>query len=494
MTPRQSFAAVALGSSYSLYRWTLLSIGGLAVLIAAAFLRGTPEESDWYVLHIVPGVLVVLFCATTIGRLIGASALIVNSLTLPTLTLLAAFNVVTFWRDGIRIQLFTDSPNLLGAGLVVGVLGTIAVQPRTKAWALWLPVVALATAFTGSRTALLALLAGWGVYTLLRARDPWFRWVTLAAALLVVAFALLSTRQAIVEAGSPNLLRMTTSFGGSAWDAQFAREVLIQRAVAPGPMPSTRADRIAGAASNYALILLQSVGRSVAGAPYIGSVYLRADVPQDVVLSTQMSRAVCRVSRTWQRCQTPVAFGDGLTNAQLRLEATEVGGSIDVYAYGPQLENSLVALPYAPRGTRFLPADVVERFGLLGGHLHAYGERVPAMAIALARFRESPVVGVGISGLATSFAPADGSNGDRSAAHAHNFLLERLAAEGVLGLLGWFLVLGTTAAFAFRGMGTHVLPLMVAVLILNSLDNTLLFSGSYFTLFVVFGLSWHTRQ
>ena len=471
----------------TLPRWLALCALGLGFLILTALLRGTPEDIGWYLWHVVPGVAVVVFCATALGRRVGTTVLLAYAAVLPTLTLLVGFGLVDPWADGVRVQLFTDNPNLLGADLVAVTLTAMVVRPRLP-WALWLPLVAMAVVLTGSRTGLFALGLASSIWLL----SPWLLWrsrmVILGGAVVVAMLLVFASSQYRLEDASANLLRVSTTFSDSLWNDRFAASFNVERGATRGPVARSTADRLTASTTDHVLTVYQSGERAVDGGAYVASVYLRSETPQRVVLSSHLSRTTCEVHDVWQRCFTPPGVGDGRLMAQFRLEVQSAGDGYDLFAFGPQLERSHSPTAYSPTGVAPLPRQVIDRFVVPNRDQLQPDPRWSAMTDAYAVFLMSPLAGVGQARLASLFSNDNGGTPISAAHHAHNLVLHRLAADGLFGALAWLLLVGSlTLALVVHTRWLGV-PWLTGIVVLNLVDMTLFHSGSYFAAAIVCGV------
>ena len=463
----------------TLSRWLALSALGLGVLLLTALLRGTPEDIGWYLWHVLPAVAVVALCATTVGRLVTTVALITYAAALPLLTLLVGVGAIDPWHDGVRLQLFTDNPNLLGADLVAVTLAAMVVRPRLP-WAFWLPLVALAVVFTGSRTGLFAL----GLASSIWLFSPWLRFrsrlILLGGAVVVALVLAGASSQYRLEDASANLLRVSTTFSDPSWNTRFAASFSVERHATRGPIAGTTAERLTASTSDHVLTVHQSGERSVAGTAYVASVYLRSDTPQRVVLSSHLSRTTCDVRDEWQRCFTPPGVGDGRLMAQFRLEVQDAGDGFDLFAFGPQLERSYSPTAYSATGVAPLPRQLIDRFVVPSRDQWLPDPRWQAMTDAYAVFLMSPWVGVGQAPLASFFSIDNAATPVPTAHHAHNLFLHRLAADGLLGALAWLLLVAPLIYALVVHARLVGFPWLVGIVTLNLVDMTIFHSGSYF--------------
>src|SRR5690606_25400171 len=140
---------------------------------------------------------------------------------------------------------------------------------------------------------------------------------------------------------------------------------------------------------------------SVNEAPYVGSVYLRAERTGQIGLSTNHISTVCNVGPSWSRCFTPVGFGNGCTCVQRQFHYLAPGDYIDVYIWGAQVERG-----YSPSQVEntsvspfvdYLRSSVLPRFQLIGWpHDQNVQSRLATYAVAWSFFLQHPVAGVGL--------------------------------------------------------------------------------------------------
>jgi O-antigen ligase len=375
--------------------------------------------------------------------------------------------------DAARIAIFVGNPNVLGAALVTAMAAWAAVAPgRRWVWWAW-PLVALAVLNTGSRTSGGALLAAGTVWMVLLAlRLPRRRLLAPLVALLVVAAAAFAWQRGVVEL-TPNLLAAPSDLTHPAWRAHGERVEIVADAV-PGPFEGTRAQRLVGSATPTGRnVLLQSLGRSEAGVPYVASVYLRADTPQQLRLSSHLASVICEVDATWRRCITPVGYGDDVRQRQLHLRAVDRGGSFDVYVFGAQYERGEAATPFLDLRPAWIPQPMVNRYDLR--RITFLPEnRVAIWQAGLGIARESPWFGVGLSASADTFRERTrASLGGDGVTYAHNLAIQLLAAHGVVGLAAALLFAGALLSTLSAVGWTRLAPLLLASALLNTWDLTL---------------------
>lgn len=445
--------------------WGALSVSSLAVGDARAV------AVTGAVLAV--GVAIVWAARAAAFRRASAVAVAVYGPALAVATL-AAGATSTAAGDGARIALFTGNPNDLGAALVVAstAWAALASKCRYVAW-VW-PLVALAVLNTGSRTsggALLAAGAVWLVVLLLLERRPR---LLLAPVVLVavVALAAVAWQRGVVEI-SPNLLAAPNDLTYRAWRTDLAERVEVVPDAVDGPFPGTRGQRlVAQALPGSRTLMLQSTGGSEPGTPYVASIYVRADVPQRLVLSSHLASTTCAVGAEWTRCVTPAAPGDGATQAQFYLRAPVRGGAVDLYLFGAQYEVGTEASPFLDVRPAWLPQEMVRRYDLRRITLLPESRRVVwAAAIDLAR--DHPWFGVGLTAAPDAFRERTADAFPGGVTYAHHLALQLWAVFGVVGLAGAaVLALAVLSALSRTGWA-RLAPLLVALTLLNTWDLTL---------------------
>jgi hypothetical protein len=471
--------------------WFALVLLGFAILAAVAIKGGRPEDVAWYVTHVMPLLAVLLFSLTTLGKTVLSVGLITYGIALPVSALVAA---LWAWNEPSRLTLFTENANLLAADLVAVFFATTLIRPRWP-WPWMLPLVAIAVALTGSRTGAIALLVATGAWSLLPRPPIRFRRDIAVSVLFLLAFLAFAFQEVRTDAAGANLLTVTTTFASSAWSVFAGSDVHVTPGAVAGPWPGTRADRIIARAESSTLTLYQSINRSLEGTPYVASVYLRSDTPQDIILSSHLAKTKCFIVTEWTRCTTPEGVGDDRLAMQFRFEVADLGRSFDVYAFGPQYETGTVATAYDARGGGLLSGVVAQRFlSVRTFSLDALVYyRWDQLLAAWTAFSESRWLGQGVRWAAVVV----GDSGNAPPEHAHNLLAERLAAEGLIGLLGWLLISIVLVGPVLLIFGWQAAPWILALTVLNTWDMTWFHAGSYFSTAIVAGLSINrcsTRQ
>ena len=467
--------------------WLVRMYAALVALIVVAATRNDVSGIWWTVLHVSPLIALGVITSYPLGRRLGTHAVTIYAVVLSALAWLVGFGILDPWNETERLQLFTGNPNLLGADLVAGFLAASMLRPRWP-WLWALPVVAIAVTFTGSRTALIALAGAAFAWAILRTTAPRTKGLLAASTFVTLGFLVITNHQIRMDEANHNLLPISVTFDDRRWTVYRDSVVDVEPSVRNGPVSGTRADRIVATAGTTRLTLLQSFGRSEVGVPYVASVYLAADSPQTVILSSHHSRTTCQVDVSWSRCSTPPGFGDGRGNTQFRLEATGPGETFDVYAYGPQYETGMAATEYQPRVGGLLPNIDTSRFTMLASSPQTLiASRVAPIALGWNIFMVNPWLGSGVGWSQRIEVPS----GATHYAHAHNLLVERLATDGIAGTLAWMLIAACLLGPPLRAFGWRAVPWLVGLLVLNTLDVTWFHTGSYISTAIVAGSALH---
>jgi O-antigen ligase len=444
--------------------WAALSVSSLAVGdVRAVAITGA-------VLAI--GVAVVAVARAAAFRRVAGLAVAAYAVVLAVATVLAGATS-TDAGDGARIALFTGNPNDLGAALVVACTAWAALAPRRR-WVAWLwPLIGLAVLNTGSRTsggALLAAGAIWLALALLERRPRLL--LAPVAVVAVVAIAAVAWQRGVVEV-SPNLLAAPSDFTYRAWRTDLAASVEIVPDAVDGPFPGTRGQRlVAQAFPGSRTLILQSTGGSEPGVPYVASIYVRADVPQELVLSSHLARTTCTVGTEWTRCATPAAPGDGYTQAQFYLRTPVRGGAVDLHVFGAQYEVGTEASPFLDVRPAWLPQEMVRRYDLRRISLLPESRQV-VWAAALDLARDHPWFGVGLTAAPDAFRASTDEHFPGGVTYAHHLWLQLWAVFGVVGFAGAVLVAVATLSTLDRTGWARLAPLLVALTLLNTWDLTL---------------------
>lgn len=197
-----------------------------------------------------------------------------------------------------------------------------------------------------------------------------------------------------------------------------------------------------------------------------------------------MARTQCAVTTDWTRCVTPVGTGNGHLETQFRLEAVDPARAFEVYAFGPQYEAGTAPTAYQPRGGGLVPDAVAMRFIRLKQSPDALvTERSVLFRVGWLVFAARPWLGNGIRWSAVVDLPRDGM----STQHAHNLVIERLAVDGLVGVVGWVMIGTALVAPSLLVFGWRAAPWLLALVLLNTLDMTWFHSGSFYSTAIVAG-------
>jgi len=469
-------------------RALLLVAVAFGLLALSALASGAPADVGW--LAAVLGVVVLVLTLprwTPFGRLLRG-AIGVYALALTSATLLVGQGLASA-GDGPRVVLFSGNPNLLGAGLVASFAAWAAVAPGRR-WVWWgWPLVALAVLHTGSRTAGAALLVAAVAWAAREVACAMPRGRVLGA-LTVISLPLLAAGawQWLVVERIPNLLAAPNDVADPAWNHDWAAALSVTPDATTGPYEGTRAQRVqAQARDTSSLVLLQGLGVSEDGVPYVASVYLRSDVPQRVGLSSHLSSVTCEVDTEWRRCVTPVGYGNGVLMRQHRFLTDARGGAFDVYVFGAQYERGDGVTPFLDVRPSWLPQTMVNRFDMRRvSWLPA--ARVEAARAGLAAWREQPVFGVGRVQAIVHVVQGTDETHHTLALHAHNQGVQTLLEDGLMGAAGWLLVM-LAFALAIPAPGWwRLAPLLLATLVLNAWDASLFDRTGFYATIAALGL------
>jgi O-antigen ligase len=375
--------------------------------------------------------------------------------------------------DEIRLALFTGNPNDLGAALVASVTAWMAATRRWAWWAWLWPALALAVVYTGSRTSGGAMVAAFAVWiVLLVARSRTRAVLAIVGAAAVVAVLAAAWQFGVVER-TPNLLGAPNDLRGHDWRHHLAARVEFVDRAGPGPFEGTHAQRLrAQAREDGRNLVFQSVGRSQQDVPYVASLYLRSDTPQQLELTSHLAGTLCDVGPAWRRCVTPVGYGDDHLQAQFHLRTTEPGGRIDVLVYGAQYEIGTAATPFQGGRPDWIPQSIVRRLDLR--RLTALPQdRVAIWRTGLDLARDHPWFGVGLPASQALLLDRTRATLPPGVDYAHNLLVHLLLVHGLVGLVGAAAIGGALVVAAGRAGWGRIAPLLVALALLNTWDLTL---------------------
>lgn len=471
--------------------WSLRAAFGLALLLLVAWRHGSVADAAWYVATVGTAVTIVGITATRFGRSVAVAALTTFVIAGAVLTWMAGFGIWSpFGGNETRVRLYAENPNLLAADLAVAGAALMVVRSGTRVVALTIPMVALGLVLTGSRVALAAfLVAGVSWFFIQPMRRRTRSWI-IAALSLVVAGLGAVWWQVEQQQRTENLLAISATFDEVYWGERFADSIRIEATSKPGPLAGPNAERIIAVASEGDRLVLYAWAwgdTHALEAPYVASVWLRADEPQEVGLAVRSARTTCSVGTAWTRCVSPPWTGNGSAAAQFRLETSDPGGSFDVYAWGPQIEVGSEASPYAQKGGTVLPRHLLSRFDVQSTSL-LDDSRVAAVRAGLTAFRDSAWWGWGRTEVASALRSVD--DGLDRLHHAHNGLVDRWVAEGTVGIVAWTLIVASAIASVALRSGLRIVPLVLALVVANALDSTFFHAGSHLSTWIALGIAW----
>ena len=392
--------------------------------------------------------------------------------------------------DRSRVQLIFGNPNILSALLVIFAIGILSIEHQ-KFFVLMFIVTILSLINTGSRTSMFVFIVMFFVWLVNSKMSAKRFLITLGVLFFVVGGINLATKKYIktidTMINNQNILYDSNDFLSNYWTQyRLSKSLKIIPKNTTGPYNDTRADHIIGKSGvNTRIIIYQNAGFAENNMPYIASIYLRSDAPQQIVLNSNLASSICNVTRTWHRCETPVGRGNSRTGIQLRLETIEVNSVMDLYAWGAQLEiGEVVSQPVVkykiPSNYYLFKRYDISKY-INGNDIN----RWKAIRIAWGNFLTHPVFGVGKGRVLYD------STGDslvKNLNHSHNLFVELLASEGLIGFLAW-LIPFVGFLLILRGfLDYRVMLLVFAMLLLNVTDVVYYAGGVYSVYWLLLGL------
>jgi len=460
---------------------------GIVLLSAIALRHGEPVTILWILGEAGLFIGLTQLPRIPILRKTAAFLIPITALAIAVYVLLAGNGLLPGVRTEYRASLFTDNPNLLGATLAM--LGVSALTVGTRHWRYGIFLLVIpAIMLTGSRTAVLAMVAAGIGWTLRPRAGRFFRIATVIAVLIAGAGFLYVERTLEHERTAPNLLRYTERLDVGYWGAGRAETTRLSYQPLASLLKLGAVYQIeAQAGGGDAVLLQRDLGASGQDTPYVAAVDLRANEPMTVELHSNLASVTCEVSRSWSRCVTPAARGNGEAVVQFRLVGAASESPISIQVHGPQVERGEVATPYASRDASPVPTHLLSRYSW-----SSFRRGDPArLRLAYASwdaFVESPLIGYGQLGVAEVIKASDPELRVSHLRHTHNFLLERLVAEGLVGLLAWLAWFVPSIWLAIRINGGRILSLAAALAVLNLADMTFFYSGSYIPMALSLGI------
>jgi O-antigen ligase len=471
-------------------RYSLLFIGVATLMMLSRVLSGDWTLWVWDLVSLfsVYLVLMVISRIPASWKTVFKWMIVVYCLGLGLATVYAGILQLLYGSAYERVRLFLPNENILAATLVVAFLAVSVFHRRWWVMAL-LFLTLLAVVLTGSRTAFIALLVSSFIWLLISRYSLRQKVIAVLAVLMPLILGGLAVRAIAAEKlpqDERNLLRSSGHFDASYWKKQHAESLQIFPNTVLAPREGNTADRLVGSSKDKAILLLQLVATSKPDQSYVGSLYMRSDEPQEIVLYA-LGQVTCHVTTQWQRCVTPAATGNGKTPAQLRLQTLLPNQAVDIELWGAQLEYGDKASDLVikdPSLTNYLKRFAVTLWSSDTG----VSSRQGAARIAWNIFLDNPIAGVGISHFNTALKPLAGDNQALARmTHAHNLPLHVLATQGILGFAALLLFMGGTL-LAVRQQWTRVLPLVVGLCLLNLTDMTLYSGSIYYCYWLTMGL------
>lgn len=382
-----------------------------------------------------------------------------------------------------RVSLFTGSPNLLAAGIVISsvLVANVMQGKRFVSLSMLISLALVALVFTGSRTAMIVFILC-SCVTLVRQLPVRLAWglIFLLSAMLV--YVALAVRQE-VPMSSANMLQYSDRLDANVWEKSYARDLELDRRAAG----STVYYHITGSSNEQArfpnMIMFQRTTIGESEKQYVASAYLRADADASIVLSNNIDSITCTISRDWQRCATPASYGNNRTEVHFQLLTVAPGSRIDIEMRGPQVEEASFPSPYSSSNESY-----IEWLLEVSGAKRFYGRwasddnlqsRIDAYLVAIGQFREKPIFGQGFN----SFPGATQFYGGISTplAHAHNAALHALATQGLVGFIALMLPFGAIIHVTRQyNTSKRIVVVLLALLLLNATDY------SYYTAVVYY--------
>jgi hypothetical protein len=364
---------------------------------------------------------------------------------------------------------------------------------------------------TGSRMALVAYIVNW-IFFGLRSEharlgrkqfDDSYQVACKRArvrnVVIMVVLVVLLALVAIASMQRVNLLAYSNNFSKPVWYKGYAKQLEVRTGATLGPDKKTTASFLEAERdpeSPYTdLILFQTAALSQKHQPYVASLYLKADTPQQVVLTNNLgTRVLCEVDLDWKRCVTPVAIGDGSTYVKLNLLTAREAATFRVFAWGAQVEAGTTATRVQLTEANIF-SDVLYQLSLL-----RLNPVLLATDLSVRReifektwsiFLDQPLAGLGWGKLSEKFAALDFAT-PVAPSHAHNLVLQLLVETGLLGLVAWLLVVaGSYILLSYYCGNINTLrPLGLVVIMLNLLDITYFTNLAYYGFWLTTGLAF----
>lgn len=394
-----------------------------------------------------------------------------------------------------RAVLWFGNPNLLGAALTMSLAAVVSLKLRQR-WVTWIVVGTslLAVIFTGSRTALLAgvavIISGAIESAHIRFRSrvwiPSLVLIGLAGALLALSIGGVISALPRADESTPDNLQ------SAYWSRHLAKELQIEVLAEGGPYAGGIVSRIRAVSNDTdfpGLIMFYSLEAVPAGQAYTASVYLRSSGTDSIILSTNYVSANCEIEAVWSRCVVTGTVSNARTHVQLQLRTRNPGEYVSFDLWGPQLEPGLTPT-FVERASRHPIVNALSNSGLAQRYLYLPGSAPPtqddrfrAMQGAWDQFLANPIFG---NPSAESIVI---QNGAYHLSHAHNWILEHLRRGGITSLAVILLAFLNLCRWALLKQPLNAMPLIIAALILNSLDYTFYNAGGFYIFWLALGLA-----
>lgn len=426
---------------------------------------------------------------------------IVYTMLLNAATISSAVVSINPFHINYRPSLWLENPNLLAAALAVASAASASLTRRPQIKLAIILLAFSALLFTGSRTGLLAfgisVVAVAFVDTSKSGGRPIITWAPVFGILIVLVSLVFLGQLTSREHKGINYIYPTDDFMHGNWKKP-GLNVQVNQVSQPGPYPGGKVIRVQGQPNpdmDHSIIIYQSHGVAPEGFKFVSSVYARSDRPQWIEISANYTRADCWVSTEWTRCVSPVATGNGHGAIQLQINSVTQGKPLDIYLWGPQIEEGEIAGKVSHRPENVLAT--LEDAGVLArlnptNSLRIDDTRSDFSARAWAAFIANPWNGVGFGNISAWEETELGATEISSRptfTHAHNILLQHLAEGGLLGALSFLLPFMGTSAVAIIRSRLAALPIVIVVVVLNFTDYTFYHAWGHYVYWLSLGLS-----
>lgn len=477
----------------------LFLVGLVLALFAAR--TNTAAYLSWFAPALAAAGVLVTLSAVSRGwlRFVLGALPVGFSLYLSLATIRATVAVFSPLQLRFRVSIWLENPNLLGAALVLAAIGSATIVKNDWVKFALIGLALIAVIATGSRTALVALLVASLINVVLSGIEaPIFAKWFVTATIVCITVGVFLLLWLLPPNSSRNLIIASDDLTHPRWSTHYAQEISVERLAVPGPFTGGAVHHIVARSDpgqTHGLVIHQTHGVAPEGYQFVASIYVRADTPQKVVISSNYTASVCSVDTKWTRCIAPPAVGNGHGSIQLQLRTLTPGAEIDIHVWGPQIEEgtepTIVDHKHATLASELRDSRLLSRLNLRRVLEDGDSDRLEAMRIAWQAFRAHPWTGVGYGRIASWHSQATtgvGTERPRPFTHSHNLALQHLAENGILGLLAFLVPFTGTIVLAFVSSGTRTLPLVSAVIILNTTDFTFYNFGSFYVYWLCLGL------